>query len=334
MKPVGLIFDFSPHYLDHLAPFCALLHWPLVICDASLSETARRFYPDLQILDCDPLDLKNFLNENFTHIVSCSPRTLLDSALGPISSTTLWLPHGHSDKGRIAPYFEALRDEKILLVYGQKMADFLRPHVKGRMVRVGQFRYEYYQKTRSFYNALPLAFSKKQRTILYAPTWEDAEKNSSFWTTFPILAKRLPESINLLVKPHPNTIAAHAPRIERLIGETERGNLQFLLDFPPIFPLLERCDAYLGDSSSIGYDFLRFDRPLFFIDPHPENPGDLLSCGQTVSPHDFFEHFMKEDALRYRKARRRMAAYTFDDVSLVDVGKSEWGQDENDAEIL
>jgi teichoic acid glycerol-phosphate primase len=310
-RPAGLIFDSSSHYLDHLAPFCALLGWPLIIVDPLIREMAKRFYPDLKIVESSTFEIEKLVC-SFSHLATCATRPLLQASIGPTSCRTVWLPHGNSDKGKISPHFEALQKEELALVYGQKMVDFLKEkNVDIPVVRIGSFRHLYYQKWRSFYDALPIgAFSKKQPTVLYAPTWEDSENNCSFWDAFPRIAENLPDSINLLVKLHPNTIGRHAPRIERLIGKYESGHLQFLLNFPPIYLLLNRCDYYLGDASSIGYDFLQFDRPLFFLDPRGR---DLSRCGKIVTPESFYQSLMEKDL--FSSLRQEMHAYTFDKMS-------------------
>ena len=312
-KAAGLIFDSSSHYLDHLAPFCAELNLPLLFCDPILKELADRFYPSLQTKLFSWVELRNDLHE-LRYLVTCAPRPLLNASLGPISCTTLWLPHGNSDKGQITSYFKALQEEQILLVYGHKMAAFFQAGgVSAHFIHIGCYRFNYYQKNRAFYDALPIgSFSRPQFTVLYAPTWEDSEQNCSFWEAFPRLSARLPSSINLLVKLHPNTIAQHAPLIERLMGENERENLQFLIDFPPIFPIFQRCDAYLGDRSSIGYDFLMMDRPMFFLDPHNHPEGrDLLQCGLSVTPENFYDCLMSEPADRLSASRQAMVMETF-----------------------
>lgn len=147
--------------------------------------------------------------------------------------------------------------------------------------------------------------------------WEDCENNCSFWQSFPQLAQHLPPEVNLIVKLHPNTIAQHTLQIERMMGRYESGQLQFLLDFPPIYPLLDRCDAYLGDRSSIGYDFLFFDRPMFFLHPHRHRKGrDLTRCGMSVTPEIIFDCWLKSDHQRYFAIRQSMKEYAFDFVSL------------------
>ncbi|MBF8262982.1 MAG: hypothetical protein HW387_647 [Parachlamydiales bacterium] len=313
----GLIFDSSIHYLDHLAPFCAQLNWPLMVCDPTICELTARYYPDVKIIECSAIHLSNQIS-SLTHLVSCASRPLLQAAVGPVACTTLWLPHGHSDKGQIAPYFDALKDDQIALVYGQKMANVLKEHsIQAKIVRIGRFRHHYYQKRRDFYKTLPVQFSHDQRTVLYAPTWEDCENNCSFWNAFPLLAKGLPSDINLIVKPHPNTVEKHAPEIERLIGQYENGHLQFLLDYPPILPLLDQCDAYLGDRSSIGYDFLFFDRPMFFLDPHQHRKGrDLLDCGRVVTPENFYDCWLNQDHSCFSKIRKATFNAVFDDIPL------------------
>jgi len=317
-RAAGLIVESSYLFLDHLAPFCALLNWPLIIVDPMVREIADHFYPDLKIIESSITDLKETLN-SFSHLVSCASRPLLLASLGHIFCKTIWLPHGNSDKGRILPFFEALKDEEMALIYGQKMADFFKDkNINLPVIRIGQYRHLYYKKWRSFYDALPIAaFSKTQPTILYAPTWEDSENNCSFWHAFPKIAQHLPSSMNLIVKLHPNTVAKHAPDIERMIGKYENGNLQFLLDFPPVLPLLSRCDYYLGDRSSIGYDFLRFDRPLFFLDPHNHKEGrDLTRCGTVVTPDNFYRLLIHENQGNFSSQRKEMNSYTFDDVPL------------------
>ena len=320
MKAAGLIFDNSFSYLDHLAPFCALHGWPLILCDPDLQDQARHYYPDLILFEGELFRLGEWIDAQFTHLVSCTPRSLLKAALGNFSFRTLWLPHGHSDKGQIFPFLDVLREEESVLIYGQKMADQLAHFKIPHQIRVGNFRWIYYQKNRHFFQSLPLgySFAKSQKMVFYAPTWQDSENNCSLWEALPALSQTLPDSINLLVKPHPNTILREAPRLERLIGKTERANLQFLLENPPIFPLLDRCDAYLGDRSSIGYDALFFDKPLFFLDPHKNPKGrELLPCGQCVTPENAFSLISRFDAAAQRTERQAMLSYSFDNRPLL-----------------
>lgn len=327
----GVLFDDSPHYLDHLAPLCSLLDWPLVICEPVILEAARKFYPNLCVIEApSALGLGFSLSQQFDRIVSCSPRPLLKAALGSFSFEPLWLPHGNSNKGQLVSYFPALLHETTLLIYGQKMEDFLRSggvfDHHPQTIRVGSYRKLYFESNRAFYDALAPNISFKwpnQPTLLYTPTWEDAEGNCTFWQAIETLHSSLPSSINLLVKPHPNTLLKDAPRIEKLIGKLSSPHVQFLTDPFPIYPLLSRCSALLSDRSSIGYDFLHFDKPLFFLDPHDLPKGrDLLTCGQLVRPNEVFQCDWQKSGALFARKRRRMASYAFDNVLLEDLRQS------------
>jgi hypothetical protein len=274
MKYAGLLLDDSPHYIDHLAPFCILMGWPLLVCNQEIAETCRKFYPQLNIAEVDV-----FLLKMPPCIVTCHPRPMIQAILGPFRpfrGKLLWLPHGLSDKGWKTPFFQALAGEDLLLVYGQKMRDMLQAKkVPIPQFSIGNFRYEFYLKNRPFYDSL-----RTKRSILYAPTWDDAEQNGTFWEAFPKLIEQIP---NLTIKIHPNTQQKYASRLERL-----RGLAEFLDDFPPIYPLLNKTDLYIGDMSSIGYDFLPFQRPLFFLrkektDPETDPSAFLMQAGTQIT---------------------------------------------------
>ncbi len=299
MKYAGLLLDDSPHYIDHLAPFCALMGWPLLVCNQTIAETCRKFYPQVTTLEIDILAL------NLPPcVVTCHPKPLLSAILGPFRpyhGKVLWLPHGLSDKGWKTPFFEALKEEDLLLVYGQKMRDVLQTKkVPVPQFSIGNFRHEFYLKHRSFYDAL-----RTKRSILYAPTWDDAEQNGTFWEAFPRLVEQIP---NLTVKLHPNTQQKYAAKLEPLKNKAE-----FLEEFPTIYPLLNTTDLYIGDMSSIGYDFLTFDRPLFFLrkektDPFQDPSAHLMQAGTQVTLNEL--SFIKNSHVK--PDHSKLLAYAFD----------------------
>ncbi len=273
----GLIFDDSSHYLDHLAPFCSLLQWPLLVCEPSLVELCERFYPMTAVIPTD------FSQLNLPPcIVGCDTRPLFDLALGPIASWRgryIWLPHGQSDKGWKSPYFEALGGEDLLLVYGDRMREVLRAKkIALPNISIGNFRWQFYRLHKKFYDMLIHQQFGQKRFILYAPTWDDSEQNSSFWKAFDSLIRAVPPHLHLLIKVHPNMEKTAPAQIERCRGIIEGvPNISFLDEFPPIYPLLDKTDAYIGDMSSIGYDYLRFGRPMFFLtDKKSNNPSTYL----------------------------------------------------------
>lgn len=310
----GLIASDSPHYIDHLAPFCALAGCPLLVCEESIAHLARKYYPDLQIIETSV-----WAASLPSSIISCDTRPLIESFFPQrVPEHIFWLPHGHSDKGWRAPFFEALKAETAL-VYGRKMLHcFQKKKVPSSTKYIGNFRLHYWHANKRFYDLITLQeipFSKTGKTYLYAPTWEDAEQNCSLWTMLPLLAKHLPKHSTLLVKLHPNTQKQHAPSVERWIGQYK--NISFLSEFPPIYPLLDRCDVYIGDMSSIGYDFLYRNRPMFFLNHkrrdsknHPS--AYLYRCGHEIFPETIEKIFKKaEDPPHLKRIREQVYAYTF-----------------------
>ncbi len=265
MNYAGLIYDDSRHYIDHLAPFCAQIGWPLIVCEPTIADLCRQFYPDLQVLESPFWELKLP-----PYVVACDPVPMIEAAFPGQKTKAIWLPHGNSDKGWKGPFFQGLGE--VALVYGQRMIDFMRAkNVHPQTLSVGNFRYRYFLKHHRFYES---QFSIP-RGILYAPTWEDSENNGSFWKAFPELAEKFP---HLIVKLHPNTIRKYEAKIEVLMG---RYSNRFLPDTPPIYPILSQCEALICDMSSIGYDFLTFDRPLHFVNQNRDFPLHRCIDSQT-----------------------------------------------------
>lgn len=147
------------------------------------------------------------------------------------------------------------------------------------------------------------------KTILYAPTWDDLENNCSFWSAFPHLAKRIPQNCHLLVKLHPNTVRKFEVELEVLFSRYKaHKNITFLDQSPPIYPLLSASSSYIGDMSSIGYDFLYFDRPMYFLNANSNLP--LHRCGPAIDP----KTFIFSNTHSFSSIRKQTYGYTFDPV--------------------
>jgi CDP-glycerol glycerophosphotransferase (TagB/SpsB family) len=215
---------------------------------------------------------------------------------------------------------EALEHDTTAWVYGQKMIDFLKEKKVFNHLDVtvlGNFRYAYYQKHRAFYDRLvSQAIPTTKKVILYAPTWKDAENSSSFDEAFPILTKNLPPEYALVIKPHPNFSVVEAP---------QPPGVFFLRDFPPIYPLLNRTVIYIGDMSSIGYDFLTFNRPMVFLNPNRRDPKNdpglfLHRCGITVNPENYDKIYdLLDDQAQLSLVRKEVYEYTFGNVKQIDI---------------
>lgn len=326
MNAAGLIHGPQEHHLDHIAPLAILLGIPLIVTEPKLEELSAKHYPGL-VTHCFAYpELGETIVREYDLIFSSLPKDLFDQIvfipqqLHQKEVMSIWCPHGNSDKGHTSYFMEGLSKETIALVYGNKMIEFLKEKKAYAQlfsaIAIGNYRYEYYKRCASFYKVLveediSSKLKKRNPTVLYAPTWDDAERSSSFREAIDPLIKELPDNWNLIVKLHPNTLEQLGPHT----SWPKQENLLFLKEFPSIYPLLDFCDVYLGDMSSIGYDFLTFQKPMFFLNPRGRDPETdkglfLHQCGETIDG-DFSRIFSQEQSDHYKKIQREVYAHVF-----------------------
>ncbi len=325
-KIVTLLYNNHIHHIDHLVPLSYILNIPVITNDDDIYDLISKYYPDIKSFLIDNSAFNIFLIKNFDNVITCMPRDvfdqdfLLQQEILNKKVNTIWCPHGNSDKGKTIPFMEALEKETKALVYGNKMIDFLKEkkvfHKISNIVAIGNYRYKYYLQKISFYKKIIKQEIRtklpNQTTILYCPTWNDAENSSSFEKYYKKIIHNLPDHFNLIVKPHPNTLKTHATEITMLKYTNKQRNLLILDNFPIIYPLLDCVDIYLGDMSSVGYDFLTFNKPMFFFKNHLQS--NLFDCGHIIMNQDnIFDVIstnLKKDVI-YKKIRQKLYNYTF-----------------------
>ena len=314
MSPIetaALLIGEIEQHIDHLAPLCAHLSIPLFVSNYEIFHLVKEYYPDV---DTRPFDKKLLLRE-YKAFISCYTKHVLNSLFAfdtNFSQLTIWCPHGNSDKGHSIPLMESLKGEDVVLYYGEKMLNFIKERgafsLSCTYIPIGNYRKKYFEERNSFYadiykKKVQSKISNYLTTYLYAPTWDDSEKNSSLITTLPRLIDRLTKETGLIVKVHPNDLQLMSPQTMQLIYRAEdTNNILILEKFPPIYPLLTYIDGYIGDMSSIGYDFLAFNKPMFF----DTNKKSLLcSCGDDLHAFPTPSKHSKE------KQKLRLYEYTF-----------------------
>lgn len=321
-KTAGYLHGNYAHHLDHLAPLCGLLGFPLVVSDEEIYEMSRKYYPELILHLWDPVTAPFELTKQFDTIVTTLARWdfdglffIAEASLGK-RLKTIWLPHGNSDKGHLWPWKELFAKDEAAFIYGPKMADlFVQKNVQiPQLVPVGNFRYAYFQKHRQFYDQLLDEMGLSKSFILYAPTWRDGEDSSSFEVAIDAIMEQL-SHLPLVIKPHPN----ERDNI-RVIQSQLTSKATWLNNFPPVYPILERVSHLIGDFSSVGYDFLCFNRPMFFIkSPRShDDPGCFLRSYGTVLDIDNIHEDMLRNPYHPKEQIEALATYTFGE-------KSTWG---------
>lgn len=333
MRFAGLIYGSDSHHLDHVAVLCRILDCPLVVTDPDIANASAKYYPNLEIIHEEPLEVSAKLVEKYDLIFSCLPRPLIDDLLflpqimQGKKLPSIWLPHGNSDKGRKTLFMEGLQHEDMLFIYGHQMLQFLEDKkIFKPSIFLGNYRYQFYQENRDFYlpmvkkEILHFLNKKTTKVLLYAPTWQDQENSSSFLSACPLLLERLPKEFSLIVKPHPNLFIQYGNLLEELMQKySHLPNVLFLKDFPPIYPLLDQVDVYIGDMSSIGYDFLAFDRPLFFLNENRKNCADDLSfylarSGIVIEKEEYatlYDRIKKTSLREKEQIRKEIYEHTF-----------------------
>lgn len=331
MRKAAVLTSVDTH-LDHLGVLSILLQIPLIATEEKIFSMARRFYPeaDIHFKGFDELSIKYF-SDHFDVIFETGKFWAMElsfflETLHQRKMRFVFCPHGNSDKGHSLKE-HAFQD--ISLVYGDHLLDLLKRNGAyqkiNTVVKTGNYRLSYYQKNQAFYDAQAQErvfqkFKRDKPLIFYAPTWQDKENPSSFFPTLDTILSQLGMDFNLLIKLHPFLIDDHPAHVAYIENQyAHHHGVLFLSDFPPIYPLLARCDLYLGDYSSIGYDFLSFDKPLAFL-PSSERStsyeSPLHRCGLKLAQSELSDlksvllHYLA-DAHAFAPLRQETYKYVF-----------------------
>jgi teichoic acid glycerol-phosphate primase len=299
MKGCAFVADANFHLLDHMAPLASLWNIPLIVNDEETANLAKMYYPDVQIRLWPDIAFRlQEIADEFDTLVNCQYwEPSLKNCFQTVYKKEMQLifcPHGQSDKGYKSPLLEYYRFQDAILLYGQLLKDMLielnvwdetKPHIQ-----VGNYRLHYHRlnKAREESLAQQHLFSKLEpsnQTLLYAPTWNDGDRATTFFLQAERLIRELPSHWNLIIKLHPLLPERNPALFFQLTAlEEKRPNFVVLLHFPMIYAILEKIDAYLGDYSSIGYDVLAFNHPMFFWRLPHLPAARLHTCGQILDP--------------------------------------------------
>ncbi len=348
-KPKGCGICLAPgdsvNHIDHLAVIAYFLDIPIVVDEPYLLETIEKYYPQVKPLYIPHhAQILEYLSQNYDVLFVSSANYKKD--LSPLleiifrKKLQFWYcPHGNSDKP-----VKGFGDQDFSLIYGDQMEERLREENRlsklKAYVKTGNYRYPFYKQYEDFYDKMVekevfSQFEKKQITLLYAPTWQDLQSSSSLFEVGINLIEQLPSHYNLIVKLHP-WLEHHQQGFVTMLKEKyqDRPNIVILSLYPLVLPILKRSDIYLGDFSSISYDYLYYNRPMFFFDPkeraEKENQSHSLihECGHAIPETAFDSIFSfieknKEDTSQIKQKRAQLFDYTFGEDKPFDELKKE-----------
>ena len=334
----GLAIAWYPHHVEHLAPWCEIMGVPMLLADSPGLFAATRCYPGLDVAWAHGVRMPagrdpfaRAIRERRPGVVYCSDlfdRPVLRDMLGGGGDAprVVYVPHGFSEKRQDWARATALQDVAVL--YGRHAFDQLDAWgVAGELHRYllsGNVRRAYYRRHAAWFEGeldrLGIAGDHPGRTLLYAPTWNDAIGSSSFFGAFAAIARRIPADWRLVVKLHPHS-ERFAATIDEIVHLCRGRDLHVVRNSPLTFPLLDLADAYVGDMSSLAYDYLACGRPMFFTNPTSGTSRDaagsrLFACGTTIAPERYddvwriVDDAWPTDAGRYGEARAALDRYT------------------------
>ena len=337
----------SVNHLDHLAPIAHFMDIPMVIDESFLVETMKTYYPQVEAIYVEHhAKLIEYLATHYDYLFcSCANyRRELSPMFEVIYRKKMefwYCNHGHSDKP-----LDQFKHQNLIFTYGPHQEQRLKEEnllegIEGS-VRTGNYRFSYYHQFQSFYDDLVekeifSSFSKKQTTLLYAPTWRDLEKSTSFFDVGDAVIDQLPEHYNLIVKLHPWIIHYNPGHVYSLEEKyKDHPNIKVICLYPLILPLLNRTDIYLGDFSSVSYDFLYYNHPMFFFEgsertskrdnsTHVHNCGTLIPKATYSNLYGFIESHLEEKE-KVKELRTQLYKEAFGEERPFNVLKQEVSQ--------
>ena len=262
-KGVAVISGYHIHHLDHLLPLAEIVGIPAIVTDQDLFEIGKKCYPsvDLHYVPHAQFSPQN-LAENFDAIFTSAKywRLELGGLIELLTGKTLdfiYCPHGNSDKGSYDITLDPFRCQNRAIIYGKQMEDRIE---NIETCCLGNYRLAYYLANKKRIDAL-VKIPTAEKTLFFAPSWDDSSlfhlENDHFFN--------IPIDVHLIVKLHPYLKEKHPSKYTHFKTLCEEHHqITFIENLPTIYPILDLCDGYIGDTSSIGYDFLYYDKPLFF----------------------------------------------------------------------
>lgn len=328
MKIAALNTDEEITTLDHIAPLAHILSVPLYTQHENNYKYLKHYYPMTQSILLKKFKTSYFAKK-FDALIACrywnqSLKVIFENVCDK-KIKLIFCPHGNSDKGHIEnSIFTTYIKQDAVLVYGKHMIDNLKKYISLsnlKYAKIGNFRLLFYKKNKSFYDEVVKKeifskLNKNNKTILYAPTWQDLENSSSIDIILENLKNPINLNYNIIIKPHPSKLDNTKKMLKDFIKNN--SNVLILDDFPLIYPLLNQCDIYLGDFSSIGYDFLYFQKPMFFLDIYQRKKSHpslfLHNCGIQILKKDWeniFTFIKNHENKCYKKKQIKMYEYAF-----------------------
>ncbi len=317
---IGYYISSSPHYYDSIMP--------LVNETGGLILTYIKHFEKRKGKGKEAIDVVHYKNGKDLY-ARFDPRTV-DILVHPGFSLGfierypglkhVQVFHGTSDK----PYnFKRdLHDYDLIAVPGKKMKDDL---VRKGLADADRIAVIGYPKIDFFLNSdfdadgfkRKLGIDISRKTVLYAPTWIDTNRYSSFPRYISAVLRSL-KRYNVIVKPHADILRKKPWEVFRAYV-VKKGNSCILPRSSSDLPFMAISDLLLTDISSVSHEYLPFRKPVVFLNPRPgsEIPAEhtwIWHCGDVVSDAKDVEVAVTDNLanpFRYEAQRERALKQIF-----------------------
>jgi teichoic acid glycerol-phosphate primase len=306
-------------FLDHLIPLCHMWNIPLICTDPWVKICAETFYPKVEVIDTNA-DLFQKKLKSFETFVSVEPCKLHQRAFQ--FGEYIFQGHGRSISGfhgnpikfREDYWIERYAHEDVVLIYGQYLKDYLQEKKVWERLKmakiIGNVRKKFYERNIDFFNrqaASHLFPNTKRKTVFFATTWSFPKP---ILPSNEILDSLVANGFQTLVKLHPFMHRMFPEEVKLLKKKySQCEHILFLDEIPIIYPLIAKADYYLGDESSVVFDFLSFNRPIFFLQGRRVPWAITLENGLNISTA-----LSKKDLLSEK--RKKAYNYVFQEIAV------------------
>ena len=145
-----------------------------------------------------------------------------------------------------------------------------------------------------------IGIDNSKKMVLYAPTWCDPNRYSSFSKYIVSILRNL-EDFNVIVKPHLNILKYRPWQILKAYI-MKKKNCYIYPKSVSVLPFMAISDILITDLSAVSNEYLAFDKPMVFlcpkpIDKIPEEHRWIWQCGDIVEKKKDLAGVVKKNIL-------------------------------------
>jgi CDP-glycerol glycerophosphotransferase (TagB/SpsB family) len=320
---IAYYIDFSIHEIPFIV-YIAYETGGIIYTDSEITYNFfKKDYPELQVKFFSTTEKikEQMFHSGVKVIIYPDYHIRFFKDLGGVKHVQLF--HGPNDKRY--QYRKDVLDYDLFFISGNDAYEIYRKKGllkkgTGRLIGYPKLDRVFREEIKRDEELIKLGLDPIKKTALYAPTWSDKELNSSWKKFKKVFMYNVPESINLIIKLHPNLKKYREHEVEEFSKCLEHYKNTRLFDFiPDTVQLMTASDVLIGDVSGVTREFLAFKRPFVFLSNKPKwlwnkKKIKFWECGDVVTdPNKLWQTIEKalEEPDRYLDSIKKYFKSTF-----------------------